>query len=84
MNNEILSFRYSEQYKNEYLVQLNHYLDEELIYCQENPNGYSKVTIPYIKEIKENIAPLLMVQPTNSIANAYKNRDFKYNNFVYL
>lgn len=82
MNNEILSFRYSEQYKNEYLVQLNHYLDEELIYCQENPNGYSKVTMPYIKEIKENIAPLLMVQPTNSIANAYKNRDFKYNNFV--
>lgn len=47
MKNEILSFRYSEQYQNEYLVQLNHYLDDELAYCQKNLNGYSKVNECY-------------------------------------
>lgn len=82
MINDVLSLKYISEYKNEYLHELKSYLVKELDYCNHNSNGYSKLTIEYIKEILSELPEKIGTDVDNDYVHGYAKRDFKYNNFI--
>ncbi len=83
MKKDTSLFKYIKDYRESYLYQLKEYLDKEQQYCLSNPNGYSKITIPYINEIKNEIDSFFPKESEKEKApDRYEKRDFKYNDFI--
>ena len=63
-----------------YIKFLISYLNNELTYCEKNPNLYSKTTKIHAKFLLDNLEKVIHKIPND--IQTYKKRDIKYNDFV--